>query len=135
VRSGPSLRLGGRVRCRRFPEGFLLTDREIDWFEDQYAQAADRSDPRLSPLLGEVDASIAPAYIATGGFDPLRDEGERYAEKLRQAGAEVVLRREADLVHGCLSFFALATRFRTAALEAAQASRGRLHTATSGPKE
>lgn len=33
-----------------FGEGFLLTDREIDWFEDQYAQAADRSDPRLSPF-------------------------------------------------------------------------------------
>lgn len=117
-----------------FGEGFLLTDREIDWFQDQYAQAADRSDPRLSPLLGEVDAPIAPAYIATGGFDPLRDEGERYAEKLRQAGTEVVLHREADLVHGYLSFFALSTRFRAAALEAAEAIRSRLHTASDTKK-
>jgi acetyl esterase len=117
-----------------FGEGFLLTDREIDWFENQYAQGADRSDPRLSPLLGAVDASVAPAYIATGGFDPLRDEGERYAEKLRQAGTEVVLHRETDLVHGYLSFFALSTRFRTAALEAASAIGGRLHTAVDAQK-
>ncbi|GLY86437.1 alpha/beta hydrolase [Actinoallomurus iriomotensis] len=110
-----------------FADGLLLTDREITWFADQYAASADRSDPRLSPLLGEVDASIPPAYITTAGFDPLRDEGEQYAEKLRQAGATVTLHREADLVHGYLSFFAVATRFREAALESARAIHDRMH--------
>lgn len=117
-----------------FADGLILTDRDINWFADQYAAAADRSDPRLSPLLGEVDASIPPAYIVTAGFDPLRDEGERYAEKLRQAGAEVTLHRETDLVHGYLSFFAVAARFRTATLEAARSIHDRLGTAPEPPR-
>jgi acetyl esterase len=110
-----------------FADGLILTDRDVDWFADQYAGSADRSDPRLSPLLGEVDASLPPAYITTAGFDPLRDEGERYAEKLRQAGATVTLHRESDLVHGYLSFFAVAPRFRAAALEVARAIHDRMH--------
>jgi hypothetical protein len=88
---------------------------------------------RHADALGVDRARVAvggerstPPYIATGGFDPLRDEGERYEEELRQAGAEVVLHREADLVHGYLGFFALSTRFRAAALEAAEAIRSRL---------
>lgn len=110
-----------------FGDGLILTDHDITWFADQYAAGADRSDPRLSPLLGEVDASLPPAYITTAGFDPLRDEGERYAEKLRQAGAEVTLHRETDLVHGYLTFFAVAARFREAALEVARAIHDRMH--------
>jgi acetyl esterase len=83
---------------------------------------------------GVAAAGEASAFDGSALLDPLRDEGERYAEKLRQAGTEVLLQREADLVHGCLSFFALSTRLRTAALDAAEAIRSRLHT-DSDPKK
>jgi acetyl esterase len=108
-----------------FRTGFLLTQDDITWFSDHYTGSADRTDPRLSPLLGEIPANLAPAYVATAGFDPLRDEGEEYAEAMKQAGIPVTISRQRDLVHGYFSFAGLGSRFRTAALEAAVV----LHTA------
>jgi acetyl esterase len=108
-----------------FREGFLLTQDDITWFSDHYTGSADRSDPRLSPLLGEIPPELAPAYVATAGFDPLRDEGELYAEAMKQAGVQVTVSRHRDLIHGYFSFAGLGSRFRTAALEAAVV----LHTA------
>lgn len=57
-------------------------------------------DPRASPLLATALDGVAPAYVATAGFDILRDEGEAYAAKLQAAGVAVTLRRFADQVHG-----------------------------------
>jgi acetyl esterase len=106
-----------------FGQGFLLTDDEMTWFSDHYAGSADRTDPRMSPLLGEVPTNLAPAYVATCGFDPLRDEGDRYAEALESAGVPVTHGRQRDLMHGYLNFAGLGGRFHTASLEAAHALR------------
>jgi acetyl esterase len=104
-----------------FAEGFLLTDHEVTWFQDQYAGGADRTDPRMSPLLTPPPPGTAPATIWTAGFDPLRDEGDAYAELLGRAGIEVTLHHEPGLVHGYLVFYALSTAFRTAVASAADA--------------
>ncbi len=107
-----------------FGDGFFLTDAQMDWFADHYApDGVDRTDPRLSPLLAEDLSGLPPAYIATAGFDPLRDEGEAYAERLTEAGVAVALSRQPDLIHGYVNFLGIGQRFREATAEAAGALR------------
>jgi acetyl esterase len=84
----------------RFGEGFILTEEHMTWYQDQYVpDHARRTDPRVSPLLAPDVAGLPPAYIATALADPLRDEGEAYAERLRAAGVTVALHRLPQ-VHG-----------------------------------
>ena len=58
----------------------------------------DVSDPRISPLLGDP-TGVAPAYVVTAGFDPLLDEGEAYADLMREAGVDVEYHCEEELIH------------------------------------
>jgi acetyl esterase len=103
-----------------FADGFFLTDADIDWFLGHYQPDIDaRVDPRFSILLAEDFTGMPPAYVATAGFDPLRDEGEAYAKKLADAGVPTIARRQADLVHGYVNFLGVGTRFREATAEAA----------------
>jgi acetyl esterase len=92
-----------------FARGFVLTKRDMDWFESQYLRRSDldRADPRVSPLLAESLSGLAPALIAVAGFDPLRDEGESYAAALRAAGTAVDLRSMGSLTHGFANLFPL----------------------------
>ncbi len=107
-----------------FREGFLLTRRDMDYFEDRYLPpGTDRSDPRVSVLRAGDLGRLPPAYVATAGFDPLRDEGEAYAERLRQAGVEVALRRHPGLVHTFANLTAICPSARQAMLEACGALR------------
>ena len=109
---------------RLFREGFLLTRRDMDWFEDRYLPpGCDRSDPRVSILQAGDLAGLPPAYIATAGFDPLRDEGEAYARRMREAGVPVALRRHPGLVHTFANLTAICPSARGAMLEAAGALR------------
>ncbi|WP_027933546.1 alpha/beta hydrolase [Amycolatopsis thermoflava] len=121
----PGVDASTRRRSREiFGSGFFLTDADMTWFIDHYAQArVDRTDPRLSPLLTEDFTGLPPAYVATAGFDPLRDEGEEYAAKLRDAGVPVTLSRQRDLIHGYVNFLGVGRRFREATSEAAGALR------------
>jgi acetyl esterase/lipase len=109
---------------RLFSEGFVLTEAQMDWYRTNYlADDAAALDPRASPLLAEDLAGLPPTYIATAGFDPLRDEGEEYARRLREAGVPVALRRHRGLIHGFANAVG-STRFgRTAMQEAVGALR------------
>ncbi len=96
---------------RELGEGYFLTNASIDWYLDQYAGAtsqpghASRTDPLLSPLHAPDVAGAPPALVVVAGFDPLRDEGEAYAEKLLAAGVHAEVMRSPSLPHG----FALMT--------------------------
>lgn len=87
-------------------QGYLLTADSMDWFIGHYLSGGDAKDPRVSPLFADDVSGTAPALVLTAEFDPLRDEGEAYAERLRDAGVDVELRRFDGQVHG---FFALST--------------------------
>jgi acetyl esterase len=83
-----------------FADGFLLTERGMDWYVDKYIpERARRSEPRASPLYATDLAGLPPAHVATALTDPLRDEGEAYAQRLREAGVAVAVQRHGQL-HG-----------------------------------
>ncbi|MGA8248949.1 MAG: alpha/beta hydrolase fold domain-containing protein, partial [Nocardioides sp.] len=105
---------------RLFGQGFYLTEEFMDLAKARYVpDVTRRTDPAVSPLLGEVPAGLAPAYVATAGFDPLRDEGEAYARKLADAGVPVELRRFPDQIHGFLNVVGVGRTARAAAAEIA----------------
>ena len=87
----------------RFADGYFLTEADTNWFIDHYAGEADRSDPRMSPLLADDLRGLAPAMVVTAAFDVLRDNGEAYAYAMRAAGVPVVLRRVPRLIHGFIN--------------------------------
>ncbi len=87
-----------------FKEGFLLTESLMGWFRANFLGDGDPSDLRASPLNAEDLAGLPPAYVATGGFDPLRDEGEAYAARLTDAGVPCALQRFRSLPHGFANF-------------------------------
>jgi len=121
----PVTETAGTAPSRRtFGEGFLLTRGDMEWFEERYLPpTVDRDDPRVA-LLNATDLSgLPPAYIATAGFDPLRDEGEAFATRLREAGVQVALRRHPGLIHTFLNLTAICPTARAAVLEAAGALR------------
>lgn len=89
---------------REFENGYLLTRRDMQWFWDQYCPSVDtRRDPNASPLRATDLAGLPATLLLSGGLDPLRDEGERYGQRLAEAGVPVEVVRCDGLVHGFLA--------------------------------
>jgi acetyl esterase len=111
--SGPALRFQLLVYPAvdsRSPSGFasrtenadapFLTLATMEWFQAHYLpNAADCEDPKVSPLLAASHADLPPALVVTAEFDPLRDEGEAYADALQQSGVEATLHRYDGMPH------------------------------------
>ena len=98
----PVTDLVGETRSYRdFAEGYLLTREGMRWFIAHYLTAeAEAADWRASPIRAQSLAGLPPALIVTAGFDPLRDEGEAYAERLRAAGVRVDSVCYGGMIHG-----------------------------------
>jgi acetyl esterase len=116
--------VGGQPSREIFAEGFLLTRNDMSWFEGHYLpDGCDDSDPRVAIMRAPDVSKLPPAYVATAGFDPLRDEGEVYATRMREAGVKVALQRHAGLIHGFANLTAICPSARSAMFEVAGAIR------------
>jgi acetyl esterase len=107
--------------------GYYLTRASMMWFREAYVpDASKRQHGHVSPLHAEDLAGLPPALVITAEFDPLRVEGEIYAERLRAAGVPVTKTRHDGMIHGFFSMNAFLEGGRRAMTEAASALRGAL---------
>lgn len=81
-------------------EGYMLTRVGMEWFFGHYVGSADKFDPMISPLRAEDVSDLPPATVITAEFDPLRDEGEAYGERLKAAGVDTHVQRFDGMIHG-----------------------------------
>jgi acetyl esterase len=99
----------------------------ILWYAGQYLRSeADRNDPRASPIRTRDLRGQPPALIITAGFDPLRDEGQAYGERLRAAGVDVRYREYPGQIHAFVSLTKVIPQGLTATHEVADYLRERL---------
>lgn len=112
---------------RENAEGFGLTREMMAWYWDRYlASPEDGRSPLASPLRAPDLSGLPPALVITAGFDVLRDEGEAYAARLREAGVPVALSRYGGMIHGFLQMADGFDRARAAVREAGDALRAAL---------
>jgi acetyl esterase/lipase len=97
----PALDLTAQTESwREFASGYFLDNATLDWFVKQACPpGTDLKDPRLSAIYGPIGGDLPPAQIHTAEFDPLRDEGEAYAQLLRRAGVSVQYTCHQGMLH------------------------------------
>lgn len=86
-----------------FSEGYFLTQKGIDWFNEHYGAQA--GDPR-NDLFAFEQSGMPPTLLVTAGLDPLRDEGRDYAAALIRAGVNVIYQEARGNIHGCFGMAA-----------------------------
>ena len=106
-------------------EGYLLTKKVMQYFRGHYLpREADWLDWRASPLLAKSLAQLPPAFVMTAGYDPLRDEGKAYADRMSKEGVKVEYKNYADMVHGFITMGRVLETTSTALADCAQALKG-----------
>ena len=109
-------------------DGHVIPRDRILWYMEQYLRnEADKADLRASPLRAASLKSQPPAMIVTAGFDPLRDEGRAYGDRLREAGVDVVYREYPGQIHAFVSLTKAIPQGMACTLEIAEFLRRRLN--------
>jgi acetyl esterase/lipase len=89
---------------REFAEGYVLTSADMTWYGTHYVRtAADADDPHASVLRADLH-DLPAAFVITAECDPLRDDGEAYADRLRALGIRASYKRYPGMFHGFMSF-------------------------------
>jgi acetyl esterase len=124
----PSTDLVGETESHHaFAEGYFLEEASMRWFREQYSPPLDPGDARASPLRAADLSGLPPAHIHTAAFDPLRDEGKAYADRLEQAGVKVRYTCHQGMIHhfygmaGAIPYARTALKDAGAAIKAALA--------------
>jgi acetyl esterase len=105
----------GRASYEEYAEGYTLSRGFMQWaFENYLPDGVDRADPYVFPLRAPDLSGLPPVLLVTAEFDPLRDEGRAYAERLRAAGVAVESVHLDDQMHGFLLQEAVVDRARQA---------------------
>jgi len=111
-----------RTKKMSFQEGsFFISANLFEYFRDSYiTDESQRMDVRVSPLFAGPDAfkGLAPAHFVLCGWDPLKDEGLAYADKMASFGVPVTVREHAGMVHGFMNMTALSDTVRLAIRDA-----------------
>ena len=114
-----------------YADAWPLSRALSDWFLGHYlGPGDDPTDPRVSPLKAADLSGLAPAVVATAGFDPLVDQGEAYAKRLKEAGTSVAYRCYDGLSHGFAAFTGVVPAADAACREIARLVRETMQTNT-----
>lgn len=112
---------------RELASGYRLTEELIQWFVSQYlSDPSQRLDPRASPILIQDLQHMPATFMITAGFDPLKDEGKAFAEKLSAAGVSVEHVFFESMIHGFMNMSGILPQARAALTQAAGALRASL---------
>lgn len=106
-------------------EGYFLTADLMTWFQDHYLPSeAAKDDWRASPLRAQSLADLSPALVQTAGYDPLKDEGRAYADRLQAAGVNVTYTDYPGMIHGFINLGGAIDAAKTAISEGIKALNG-----------
>jgi acetyl esterase len=104
--------------------GYVLTTEDMRWFWRHYLSREEQGrEVTASPFRAKSVADLPPALVMTAGCDPLRDEGDAYAARLRDAGVAVTLSQYPGMFHGFLRMTRILDQARAALDEIASALR------------
>jgi acetyl esterase len=119
-----------RPSSHEFAEGHLLTRKIMDYFWGHYLRGArDGDDWRASPIRAESLQGLPPAMVITAECDPIRDQGEEYARRLRESGVAVTLKRYEGAIHAFFNLGGAVDAGREAVQDAGAALKAALQSA------
>jgi acetyl esterase len=86
---------------QQYNQGYLLTKKGMQWFQKCYTpNPEDHCNPEVSPIYHKDFADLPPCFVLTAEYDPLKDDGKSYAEKLEASGNAVLYKDYKALIHG-----------------------------------
>jgi acetyl esterase len=109
---------------REFASGYMLTRAEMLWFRNHYLPRLEEGlNPFAAPIRAKDLRGLPPAWVLTAEYDPLRDEGEAFAKRLREAGVPAKVHRYDGMIHGFFQMSGIMNQAKTAIGDAAEALR------------